>query len=78
MRRSLLVIAATATLLATLANPHFIVGGAYDFYGTGPWWQHAGALLCLGAIVVAAALVRRGSARRGWPCSGANCSCTCP
>ncbi|MBB4634807.1 hypothetical protein [Longimicrobium terrae] len=66
MRRSLLVIAATATLLASAANPHFIFGGAYDFYGVGPWWQLAGAYLCLGAVVVGAVLVWRGSARRGF------------
>jgi hypothetical protein len=63
MRRTFLGIAATATLLASLANPHFIAGGAYDFYGLAPWWQEAGALLCLAAVVVAAIMDWRGSAR---------------
>jgi hypothetical protein len=63
MRRTFLGIAATATLLASLANPHFIAGGAYDFYGLAPWWQEAGAFLCLAAVVVAAIMDRRGSAR---------------
>jgi hypothetical protein len=63
MRRTLLVAAATATLLASLANPHFIAGGAYDVYGFAPWWQRTGAILCLAAVVVAAFMVWRGSAR---------------
>jgi hypothetical protein len=65
MRRTLLVAAATATLLASLANPHFIDGGAYDVYGLAPWWQRTGAILCLAAVVVAAVMVWRGSANRG-------------
>lgn len=62
----MLVIAATATLLASAANPHFIAGGAYDYYGFDSWWQQAGAYLCLGAVVAAAVLVWRGSAKRGF------------
>jgi hypothetical protein len=65
MRRSLLVIAATATLLASVGNPHFIDGGAYDYYGFAPWWQQAGAFLCLAAVIAAAVLVWRRSAKRG-------------
>lgn len=65
MHRAFLVIAATATLLASLANPHFMAGGAYDVYGLAPWWQHAGALLCLAAVVVAAVMVWRRSAKCG-------------
>lgn len=65
MHRTFLVIAATATLLASLANPHFIAGGAYDVYGFAPWWQQAGAFLCLAAVVVAAVMVWRGSANYG-------------
>ena len=65
MRRTFLVIAATATLLASLANPHFIAGGAYDVSGFAPWWQQAGAFLCLAAVIVAAVMVWRGSANYG-------------
>lgn len=61
----MLVTATAATLLASLANPHFISGGAYDVYGLAPWWQQAGALVCLAAVVVAAVMVWRRSPRYG-------------
>lgn len=65
MRRSILTIAATTTLLATLANPHFLYGGAYDYYGSVPWWQQAGGFFCFAAVVVGAVMVWRRSAKRG-------------
>lgn len=65
MHRSLLGAAATGTLLASLTNPHFIAGGAYDVYGLARWWQRTGAFLCLAAVVVAAVMVWRRSTKRG-------------
>jgi hypothetical protein len=70
MHRTFLVAATTATLLASLANPHFIAGGAYDVYGLAPWWQQAGAFLCLTAVILAAVMVWRRSARNGLVLSG--------
>lgn len=63
MHRASLVAATTATLLASLANPHFTGGGANDAYGPVPWWQQAGSLLCLAALVVAAVMIWRLSAK---------------
>lgn len=63
--QALLVIAAIATLLASVANPHFIAGGAYDVYGEVPWWQTTGAFLCLAAVVVATVMVWRRYAKYG-------------
>jgi hypothetical protein len=65
MHRIFLVAAALAALLASLVNPHFIAGGAYDVYGFAPWWQQTGAFLCLTAIVTAVVMVWRRSAKRG-------------
>jgi hypothetical protein len=65
MRRVLLVIVAAATVLASVANPHFISGGVYDVYGFAPWWQWVGVHLCLTALVAAPVLIWRRSAKRG-------------
>jgi hypothetical protein len=43
MHRAFLAVAATATLLASVANPHFIEGGGHDIYGPPQWWQLTGA-----------------------------------
>ncbi|HKP74196.1 MAG TPA: hypothetical protein VJT67_01580 [Longimicrobiaceae bacterium] len=65
MGRKLMIGIAAITVLASMANPHFLAGGAYDVYGETPWWQWSGAGLCLVALAVAAVVLWRRSARWG-------------
>jgi hypothetical protein len=65
VRRTLLVILTAAAAVASVGNPHFASGGAFDVAGPPAWWQPAGAVLALAALV-AAALLWRGAAERAF------------
>lgn len=60
MRRIGIVSLAAAIVAATVANPHFLHGGAFDVYGAAGPLNHLGAWLDLSILALAVGLLWRG------------------
>ena len=61
MRRAVAVALPALVVAASVANPHFVRGGVFDVYGTGPWWQPAAAAADLLTLASGAVLLWRGA-----------------